>query len=70
MQKVRDLIKICTANIGKVKLVLKHNKYFIESQYPDFLQKLLRDPVISDARAKDVCDNFVGGFLVGLPFSL
>ena len=43
-----------TANIGKVKLVLKHNKYFIESQYPDFLQKLLRDSVISQARVKDV----------------
>jgi DNA excision repair protein ERCC-3 len=53
-QKVRKLIRLCTANIGKVKLVLKHNKYFIESQYPEFLQKLLRDTVISQARVREV----------------
>ena len=35
---------------GKVKLVLKHNKYFIESSHPDTLQFLLKDPVIRDAR--------------------
>ena len=35
---------------GKVKLVLKHNKYFIESTHPDTLQFLLKDPVIREAR--------------------
>ena len=35
---------------GKVKLVLKHNKYFIESSHPDTLQFLLKDAVIREAR--------------------
>lgn len=35
---------------GKVKLVLKHNKYFIESTHPATLQFLLKDQVIREAR--------------------
>lgn len=35
---------------GKVKLVLKHNKYFVESSHPETLQLLLKDRVIRDAR--------------------
>lgn len=37
---------------GKVKLVLKHNKYFVESPYPEVLQRLLKDPVIQECRLK------------------
>jgi DNA excision repair protein ERCC-3 len=33
-----------------VKLVLKHNKYFVESSHPETLQLLLKDKVIRDAR--------------------
>lgn len=44
-------IELCTLSYGKVKLVLKHNKYFVESNYPDCLQKLLKDPVIQDCRS-------------------
>lgn len=33
-------------------MVLKHNKYFIESSFPDVLQKLLKDPVIQDCRLR------------------
>jgi hypothetical protein len=29
-----------------VKLVLKHNRYFVESAHPETLQFLLKDPVI------------------------
>ncbi|THG95187.1 hypothetical protein EW145_g8004, partial [Phellinidium pouzarii] len=39
-----------TMSYGKVKLVLKHNKYFIESSHPDTLQFLLKDNVIREAR--------------------
>ncbi len=39
-------IELCTLSYGKVKLVLKHNRYFVESSYPETLRKLLRDPVI------------------------
>ena len=43
-------IRECTLSYGKVKLVLKHNKYYIESSHPEVLQILLKDPVIRDAR--------------------
>ena len=39
-----------TLSYGKVKLVLKHNKYFVESSHPETLQILLKDKVIRDAR--------------------
>lgn len=29
-----EYIKMCTLSYGKVKLVLKHNRYFVESVYP------------------------------------
>ena len=35
---------------GKVKLVLKHNRYFVESSHPETLQLLLKDRVIREAR--------------------
>ena len=47
-----DFIKISTLSYGKVKLVLKHNRYFVESQYPDVIQKLLKDPVIQECRLR------------------
>jgi len=39
-------VEICTLSYGKVKLVLKHNRYFIESSHSDVIQKLLKDKVI------------------------
>lgn len=45
---------------GKVKLVLKHNKYYVESNHPDTLQMLLKDPVISASRKKLSDVNGVG----------
>jgi hypothetical protein len=36
----------------QVKLVLKHNRYFIESPFAEVLQKLLKDPVIQDCRLR------------------
>lgn len=29
-----SILQLCTLSYGKVKLVLKHNQYFVESQYP------------------------------------
>ncbi|KAK3813309.1 MAG: P-loop containing nucleoside triphosphate hydrolase protein [Benniella sp.] len=49
-ESILGLIRDCTLSYGKVKLVLKHNRYFVESSHPDMLQKLLRDNVIRDAR--------------------
>ncbi|XP_054824914.1 general transcription and DNA repair factor IIH helicase subunit XPB1 isoform X1 [Prosopis cineraria] len=49
----KEMIKFIqdsTANYGKVKLVLKKNRYFIESPFPEVLKTLLRDEVISRSR--------------------
>lgn len=40
-----------------MKLVLKHNRYFIESPYPEVLQKLLKDPVIQECRLRRTADK-------------
>ncbi|KOX74919.1 DNA excision repair protein haywire [Melipona quadrifasciata] len=52
-----EFIKLCTLSYGKVKLVLKHNKYFVESPYPEVLQKLLKDPVIQECRLKNTVED-------------
>ncbi|XP_003742781.1 general transcription and DNA repair factor IIH helicase subunit XPB [Galendromus occidentalis] len=49
---ILDFIRICTVSYGKVKLVLKQNRYFVESNHPEVLQKLLKDPVIQNCRLK------------------
>lgn len=49
-EEVISFIKDCTGSYGKVKLVLKRNRYYLESGYPKILQKLLLDPVIKEAR--------------------
>ncbi|KAJ1864946.1 DNA repair helicase RAD25 [Coemansia sp. RSA 2703] len=49
-EDVIKAIKTYTRSYGKVKLVLKHNRYFVESSHPEILQHLLRDPVIMQAR--------------------
>lgn len=52
-----EFIKLCTISYGKVKLVLKKNKYFVESQFPDVLQKLLKDPVLQECRIRNSIDD-------------
>ena len=49
---IKQYIEMCTLSYGKIKLVLKHNKYFVESTFPDCLQKLLKDPVIQECRLR------------------
>ena len=34
-QEIVDFIRSCTLNYGKVKLVLKKNRYFVESPFPE-----------------------------------
>ncbi len=43
-------IRECTKRYGKAKLVLKHNKFYVESEHHDVLRELLRDTQISQAR--------------------
>ncbi|KAJ1358392.1 TFIIH basal transcription factor complex helicase XPB subunit [Parelaphostrongylus tenuis] len=48
-----EFIKMCTLSYGKVKLVLKHNRYFVESRHSDVIQKLLKDKVIQSCILED-----------------
>lgn len=45
-----DFIRECTHSYGKVKMVLKQNKHFVESSDPETLRILLRDKVIAESR--------------------
>ncbi|KAF8501393.1 P-loop containing nucleoside triphosphate hydrolase protein [Russula emetica] len=49
-EQITNLIRERTLSYGKVKLVLKHNKYYVESSHPETLQILLKDKAIRDAR--------------------
>lgn len=64
-ESILGLIRDCTLSYGKVKLVLKHNRYFVESSHPEMLQKLLRDQVIREARVVGDDDANSGGLITG-----
>ncbi|KAF9109387.1 DNA repair helicase RAD25, partial [Mortierella sp. AM989] len=49
-EDILGLIRDCTLSYGKVKLVLRHNRYFVGSTHPETLRTLLRDPVIRGTR--------------------
>jgi len=61
-----QFIKLCTVSYGKVKLVLKQNRYYVESNFPDALQQLLKDPEIQNCRltAKDQEEELISSKLV------
>lgn len=63
-QGIMEFIQLCTLSYGKVKLVLKHNKYFVESPHPEILQKILKDPVIQSCRLKRAETEEGDGFIV------
>ncbi|OAA64293.1 tfiih complex helicase [Niveomyces insectorum RCEF 264] len=50
---IRNFIITTTDSFGKVKLVLKNTKYFLESTDPAILQKLLKDAVIGPLRVHE-----------------
>lgn len=49
-EPVINFISSCTLSYGKVKLVLRHNRYFVESTFAETIQELLADPIISQCR--------------------
>ncbi|ROT40174.1 Rad3 protein [Sodiomyces alkalinus F11] len=55
-KQIRGFIESCTASFGKVKLVLKNTKYFVESADPVVLQKLLKDPIIGPLRTQGTAE--------------
>ena len=52
-ENIIDFVHEVTQSFGKVRLVLKHNRYFIESNDASVLQMLLRDPIISTCRVEE-----------------
>lgn len=63
-QGIIEFIQLCTLSYGKVKLVLKQNKYFVESPHPEILQKILKDPVVQSCRLKRTEATEGDGFIV------
>jgi DNA excision repair protein ERCC-3 len=49
-EDIREFIQNCTHSYGKVKLVLKHNRFFLETNDPATLQMLLKDEVVGPTR--------------------
>ncbi|KAI1815250.1 TFIIH basal transcription factor complex helicase-like protein XPB subunit [Poronia punctata] len=50
---VVQYITHCGKSYGKVKMVLKNTKYYLETTDPDILQTLLKDRVIGPCRVQD-----------------
>lgn len=51
-EAIKDFITRCTGSYGKVKLVLKNTKHYVESSDPEMLQQLLKDEVIGPVRVQ------------------
>ncbi|KAG8898097.1 hypothetical protein FRC01_011027, partial [Tulasnella sp. 417] len=49
-ENVIRMIMDCTVSYGKIKLVLKRNRYHVEATDSKVLQTLLADPIVSSAR--------------------
>jgi len=61
---VKKFIRDCTKQYGKAKLVLKFNKFYVESENPQVLRDLLRDPIIEQARVVETdATSDADGFL-------
>ena len=58
---VATFVRECTKRYGKAKLVLKSNKFYVESEHPSVLRELLRDPEISRARVSEDCGAAAAG---------
>ena len=56
-KEIVEFIESATVSYGKVKLVLKDNKYYVESTLAEILQMLLQDPVIGPCRITSSGEN-------------
>jgi DNA excision repair protein ERCC-3 len=51
-ESIKSFIVEFTKSYGKIKVVLKHNRFFVESTDPEMLQMLLQDEVIGSQRVQ------------------
>lgn len=63
-ESIIAFIRGATISYGKVKLVLKHNRYYVESTQADILQMLLKDPVIGQLRIQSTENTTTSNGLV------
>ncbi|KAJ5947598.1 Helicase C-terminal [Penicillium verhagenii] len=49
-ESIRTFIIEFTKSYGKIKMVLRHNRYYVETTDPEMLQRLLKDEVIGPQR--------------------
>ncbi len=59
---VEQFVRQSTLRYGRAKLVLKQNKYFVESIYPEALRELLTCPEIAEARLnedEEISEEFI-----------
>jgi len=56
-EQISAWIDSCTTSYGKIKLVLKNTKHYIESPDPKMLRDLMNDPVIGQLRAAPDADG-------------
>lgn len=63
-ESIIAFIRGATVSYGKVKLVLKHNRYYVESTQADILQMLLKDPVIGQLRIQSTENTVTSNGLV------
>lgn len=55
--QIAKFVRECTQKYGKAKLVLRHNRFYVESEFPMVLRELLRDPTIAQARVEEFDSN-------------
>jgi len=55
--EVINYITECTSRYGKVKMVLKQNRFYVESTSAKILNDLLKNPLIADARVQEGNNN-------------
>lgn len=58
-ESVVNFITSCTLSYGKVKLVLRQNKYFVESCFPAVIKELLSDPIVRSCRKLGENDDLI-----------
>jgi len=56
-RQVEKFVRDCTQKYGKAKLLLRDNKFYVESEHPTVLRELLRDPTIAEARVVEDIDS-------------
>ncbi len=56
-------MQLCTLSYGKVKLVLKHSRFYVESTFSEVIQRLIKDPDIMrcGVRREEAGDELITG---------